>query len=317
MAALASVTVAMLTASCGAAATGGPSAHKAADVASATGNSLPRAINHRYLGFSAQGFPPSASSLADLETQTHVLPNLISMYTGPATPFNSQAADAIADQGALPLVQIDPDSQSLAGFAAGRDDSWLRRYADAVAAFDHPVAIGFAHEFNAPWTPWSFQHEDPAVFVAAWRHVVSVFRAQGATNVVWVWTINVNEDGTVGDLSAWWPGTDYVTWVGVDGYFFTDEAFGSVFGPTFAQVRRFTAKPILITETGVDPGATRPTQIINLFQAVETTPGLIGFIWFNYDKTTDHDWLLNNDPAALAAFSEAAHDYWTAPAPPG
>ena len=38
---------------------------------------------------------------------------------------------------------------------------------------------------------WGYRHTSPAAFVAAWRHVVNVFRAQGAYNVTWLWTINI------------------------------------------------------------------------------------------------------------------------------
>ena len=29
-----------------------------------------------------------------------------------------------------------------------------------------------------------------ATFVAAWRHIVTLFRAEGADNVTWLWTVN-------------------------------------------------------------------------------------------------------------------------------
>ena len=32
------------------------------------------------------------------------------------------------------------------------------------------------------------------MFVAAWRHIVTVFRALGARNVTWLWTVNIIND---------------------------------------------------------------------------------------------------------------------------
>ena len=44
---------------------------------------------------------------------------------------------------------------------------------------------------NGTWYSWGYRHTSPAVFVAAWRHIVTVFRAAGARNVTWLWTINI------------------------------------------------------------------------------------------------------------------------------
>ena len=81
------------------------------------------------------------------------------------------------------------------------------------------MVIGFGHEMNAPWYSWGYKHKDvpPATFVAAWRHIVTLFRADGAENVTWLWTINVDTPLT-GPIAEWWPGKGYVTWVGIDGY---------------------------------------------------------------------------------------------------
>ena len=91
----------------------------------------------------------------------------------------------------------------------------------------------------------------PKTFVAAWRHIVTIFRGEGAKNVTWLWTINQDPPGT-GPGRQWWPGAKYVTWVGIDGYYFRpSDTFGTVFGKTIQQVRAFTDKPILLSETAV------------------------------------------------------------------
>ena len=72
---------------------------------------------------------------------------------------------------------------------------------------------------NAPWYSWGYGHVRPSVFVAAWRHIVTLFRSEGADNVTWLWTLNQDRPGT-GPVAAWWPGASYVTWVGIDGYYF-------------------------------------------------------------------------------------------------
>ena len=76
---------------------------------------------------------------------------------------------------------------------------------------------------------------------------MTLFRARGAGNVTWLWTLQADEPGT-GPVAAWWPGTRYVTWVGIDGYYYRPgESFSSIFGPTIAQVRMFTGQPVLLS----------------------------------------------------------------------
>ena len=121
------------------------------------------------------------------------------------------------------------------------------------------MIIGFGHEMNGPWYPWGYRHVAPSTFVAAWRHVVTVFRGQGADNVTWLWTINQDLSNT-GPVSSWWPGNSYVTWVGIDGYYYRpSDTFAHVFGRTIDQVRAFTSKPVLLSETAVGPGG-RPVR---------------------------------------------------------
>jgi hypothetical protein len=66
---------------------------------------------------------------------------------------------------------------------------------------------------------------------------------------------------------------------------------------------------LLIVETGAEPGKQRMAQIDSLFAGLKATPQIVGFIWFNYDKGPGHEWALQRDAAALAAFHEDAVSY--------
>ena len=122
---------------------------------------------------------------------TGVRPSVVVYYSGWLEPFQVSFAVAAARHDAVPLVQIDPTDVSLAAIASGRYDAYLRSYASAVKAFGARVILSFGHEMNGYWYSWGYQHTSPAVFVAAWRHIVTVFRQQGAGNVTWLWTVNV------------------------------------------------------------------------------------------------------------------------------
>ncbi len=85
-----------------------------------------------------------------------------------------------ADHGAVPLVQMDPDDVSIAAIASGQYDGYLSSYAEAVRAYGHPVILSFGHEMNGDWYSWGYRHTSPAVFVAAWRHIVNAVPRAGS-----------------------------------------------------------------------------------------------------------------------------------------
>lgn len=238
------------------------------------------------------------------------------MYYSPwSDPFSASFAQTAWDHGAYVLVQLQPHGATLASVAAGGSDAYLRSYADAVVAFGHPVILSFGHEMNGTWYSWGYSRTSPATFVAAWRHIVRVFRAEGAANVTWLWAVNSIE-GAASSLSQWWPGAAWVNWTGIDGYYFrATDMFGSVFGSTIADIRVFSGAPLLIAETAVGTTPDRESQIDALFAGVRAER-LAGVVWFDAAQHAGlyhQDWRLEDDPSARAAFSSAAATYLQAP----
>jgi hypothetical protein len=217
----------------------------------------------------------------------------------------------------IPFIQIDPTYASIAAIADGTYDDYLRSYADSVRDFGHNVVIGFGHEMNANWYSWGYGHTPPSTFVAAWRHIVTLFRAQGADNVTWVWTLQADEDGT-GPIASWWPGAQYVSWVGIDGYYYRpSDTFASVFGKTIKQVRTFTKLPVLLSETAVGPAAGQFNEIQNLFRGMVAYKTL-GLVWFDkaqHDGINHQDWRLEDNPFAEGSFRVGVRED-LAPGPP-
>jgi Glycosyl hydrolase family 26 len=271
--------------------------------------SLPASLG-AYLGVFDAGAPPSYAPIAEFTQAAGREPNLVGSYSGWAEPFDTSFADVLHTHGEIPFVQIDPTDASIEAIADGTYDDYLRSYADSVRAYSHNVVIGFGHEMNAPWYSWGYGHIAPATFVAAWRHIVTLFRNDGADNVTWVWTIQADEHGT-GKISPWWPGAQYVNWVGIDGYYYTPaDTFASVFGQTIDQVKALTGKPVLLSETAVGPAADPFLKVQDLFNgmAADKTLGLVWFDEKQHGSTLHQDWRIEDNPFAEASFKLGVHD---------
>ncbi len=264
-----------------------------------------------YLGAYAHGVPGSYTPIENFATATGVEPNIALYYSGWGEPFQATFARQAVRHHAVPLVQIEPGTTRLREIADGGYDAYLGSYATAVASFGrqtgHGVIIGFAHEPNGSWYPWGYGHAAPRVWVAAWRHIVNIFRQQGAYDVTWLWTINIiDARHGIAAPGPWWPGPKYVTWVGIDGYYYKRTwSFAPLFGPAIKAVRKLTLDPILISETGASPAAGKAEKISDLFAGVRSY-GLLGLVWFNVNRV--RDWRIDT-PASAAAFHAGASGF--------
>jgi mannan endo-1,4-beta-mannosidase len=228
-----------------------------------------------------------------------VKPAIVENYVHWLEPFSASFAGP-----AEPMIQILPRHAPLPAVAAGKYDAWLRSYAAQAKAYGRPVVLGFAPEMNGPWYEWGDTHVAPSAYIAAWRHVVEVFRQAGAVNVQWMWTVNVTTPG-VSSPAEWWPGAQWVSLAGVDGYILSaSQTFASLIAPTVADVRKLWGGPVILSETSVSLSAGQAEKIPALF-AGASADRLAGVVWF--DLKGGQDWALQGP--AVAAFQAAAKEY--------
>lgn len=259
-----------------------------------------------YLGVFEPGSPPSYGAIKGFAAMVKHQPNLAGYYSGWAQRFNVSYATELHNHGLIPYVQIDPSFARVSEIPAGAYDTYLKAYADSVRDYGHAVVIGFGHEMNGSWYSWGYKNTSPAAFVAAWRHIVTVFRDEGADNVTWLWTVNQQERTGSQPIRAWWPGTNYVTWVGIDGYYVRrSDTFSTVFGSTIKQVRDITSKPILLSETAVSLKFTPFAKIEDLFNGLQNER-MLGLVWFDVKQPANgayhQDWRIKDNSQAQVAF---------------
>lgn len=250
--------------------------------------------------------PPQGQSLREFTLVSSLRPSVLEYYVEFGDRFDASRAGIAAQAGAVPLMQWNPVHSHLSAIADGKYDDYLRAFAAAVRNFDCPLMLSFAHEMNRPWFSWGSRRQPAAAFVAAWQHIHGIFAAAGASNVIWVWNPNVGSSAA--SLRRWWPGPAYVSMVGLDGYYLSPrDTFGSIFRVTLHAVRKIApGMRVLVAETGAYPGPGMARRVANLFAGAKAA-GLAGVIYF--DIARQRDWYLEDDPAALAAFGQAARGY--------
>lgn len=237
----------------------------------------------------------------------------------PGAKFNAAEADQAIRLGALPLIQLNPRTVTMAQMASGAEDSAIESYAQDVAKFRCDVVLSFGHEMNGWWYPWGLPDTPPTVFKAAWRRVHKIFAHVGANNVIWSWDPSHQyEEVAPGKVatpaSEWYPGNAYVDWVGVDGYLGLDrnkhlQNFGEVFSHQLTSIESVAKnKLIYVAETGVAPGRFDVKQIAGLFEGLRQYK-IHGVIWFEVDVKDKNDWRLGNRPVAAEAYGAEARSY--------
>ncbi len=195
---------------------------------------------------------------------------------------------------------------SLSDIADGAYDGSLRRAADLAKDLPFEVMIRFGHEMNGDWYGWSGH---PSAYVEAWRHIVSVFRHEGAGNVDWVWSPNVDQGSY--PFARYFPGDSWVDYVALDGYNWGTAGVGvnrwqtlsQVFASSYKTITQLSSKPVILAETsssevGGDKAAWIRRGLLRTIP--EQFPRVRVVMWFN--RWMEQDWRVNSSDASLRAF---------------
>lgn len=227
-----------------------------------------------------------------------------------------------AEHGRLPLVSV------TSGLLSGARISWARiadpsdaearalvtALARRLRELQHPILVIFHDEAQNDGA-----FGTPDEFVAAWRHVVEVARAEGADNVAWVWSLSSSGFPTVAD--AWYPGDEWVDWIATTGFnWYTGDpvsqwrTFPSIFAP-FYEWSAGRGRPLLIASVSSaenpneteDGARSKATWIREALETLEGWPEIQGLVWLHAPSDNPfRDWSADSSPAALAAFRELA-----------
>ena len=237
--------------------------------------------------------------------------------------FPAETCDWIRSSGKIPYVRLmlrsDVDQQhsektfTLRKIIAGEFDGDLRAWARDAKTFGSPILIEWGTEPNGDWFAWSGKYnggagEGPRRYVAAYRHIVDLMRAEGAENLTWVWHVNWLDqpEAKWNRFENYFPGVGYCDWLALSAYgpltpttrdgteslrFKLRNAY-----PRLASVA--PGKPIIIAEFGCDLHNAHVDVIEWTRRALDDLfsgrwPAIIGFCWWNEgwqnDNRKNHD----------------------------
>jgi hypothetical protein len=290
------------------------------------------------LGAYVRDAPGSGQVLDDYASLVGRKPAIVMWYRSLDRPlmYSNEIAN-LAARAQTPMVSLEPVDAGgadipLSRIAAGEYDGRLHEAATVAKSWNRRLLIRFAYEMNlspGAGIPWgggqgALAGNTAGDYVAAWRHLVELFRADGAANVEWVWAPNVDDGGI--PFSQYFPGDAWVDAVGLDGYNW-GSAFASTghswlstadtFASSYAILTRLSTKPVMITEIGsAEIGGDKAAWIETGFldEIPRLFPRISAVVWFNVQK--EADWRVDSSPAALAAFrAVAASSLYGGPVP--
>jgi hypothetical protein len=289
---------------------------------------------------------------------------MVGQWWSDALPFPTKTVESIWEDGKVPYLRLnpyphviydvsyqgeDPGPYSLQNIAAGKFDTQIRRWADAARNVGIPILAEFGTEVNnfAPWSGISnggatttgygdpTYPDGPERFRDAYRHIVTLTREEGATNITWFFHVDTPyywTDESWNSPRWYYPGDDYVDDVGlslyaypkVDGSGYTTfaEKLQDYHDPNvpgaYAEVTSVSSRPVVIVEVGFNrvPVSARPAWVADAASTLKSGrfSRLIGLSWW-VSSGGDFDDVIDASPEFQAVFRAAFDDPFFAAKP--
>jgi len=305
-------------------------------------------VSPPFLGVALDGYPITAQKLESEAREFPVSPEIVLFYLQwPSSPersnFPTSSLDVIWNAGAIPCLTWEPmyyegDREHAIDHRLiidGNFDQYITTFALEAKRWGKPFIIRFAHEMNLSRYHWGTSKEQygadsPDIYIKMYRHVVDIFRREGAANVRWAFVPNAESVPDVSyDSSADWnrianyyPGNGYVDILGVDGYNWGTSksvardgwdshwiSFRELFSSPIRQLKEISPhKPLIIFETAsTSQGGDKDYWFR---EGLETASewGLEGLIWFQVKK--EEDWRIGSGTLAGFPLRQGQSQRW-------
>ncbi len=294
------------------------------------------------------GLNTPLSNLQNAINQIGVTPKLINAFygwefNGVPEKFPLTNVNNIISMGSTPMITWQANLSSykttsvLTSMSNGSEDSYITAWAQSAKAVNHPIYLRLMHEFNGNWYPWgnvaanstplSNNQLDPTsptgnypytntpqMYVAAYNHVVQLFKQAGATNVQFIWCFS---SGTsIANVDSYYPGDSNISWASMDGYnknSTNPSSFTKIFTPGYNDIVALTKRPVIIAETGTleysglafAPSSKAEWVTDAYLKAIPTSfPHIKAINYFDSSGSTSYSYPIDSSPNSLAAFQQ-------------
>ncbi len=264
------------------------------------------------------------ANISTFETMTDKELAVVSWYVNIYEDFPLQYCNIVRSYGAIPMINLEfwlPTTGTLEKIANDFCKDEITSFALAAKNWGHRMFLRPMHEMNGNWYPWSGAANGGAAgtseYIEAWKHIYNIFSNTGAKNVTFVWSPNNKNipPDSWNQMQNYYPGDEYVDWMGVDGYSLCGynpessyETFSQVFSSAYASLEAIsTTEPKMISEFSCAEGPDKPAWISDAFWQIKTNyTNFKVYVWFN--KLKEQDWRVNSSTSALTSFKSAVGD---------
>lgn len=263
------------------------------------------------------GAQPTVSNISDFQTLQQKKVDIVHTFIDWSTSFYSikTCVDATYSNGSILMITWEPWGTDTVKIKNGDADSYIKQMANDIKSFGKEIWLRPLHEANGNWYPWAIgdsKVNTNETHIAAYRHIVDIFKAQGVTNVKWVFNVNCSNCGQGASFNGYYPGDAYVDYCSIDGYNWgttqswgsTWQSFDQIFSAPYNAIKQYN-KPILIAEwSSAEKGGDKARWITDSFNTIKSSyDKIFATIWFNENKETD--WRINSSSASLEAYKKA------------
>ena len=260
--------------------------------------------------------------------------------------FPEASVRVIHGQGVIPFIRMMARSSferllpdpvyTMQRIIDGDFDRDLHRWAQRAKEVGIPLIVEFGTEVNGNWFPWNGQYNgggktkgygDPSLpdgperFRDAYRHIIDICRAEGASDITWAFHVNYDSVPLEpwNTMAAYYLGDDYIDWIGISTYGAQRPGeewhlFSEIMDTAYPELASLSnEKPLAVLEYGVvdDPETgDKASWIHDALQSVRNGryPRIKAMSYWHENWQNDDGTIsnlrLDSSPEALAAYRE-------------
>ena len=176
-------------------------------------------------------------------------------------------------------------------------DDYINTWANAAKAAGGTILIRFAHEMDGGWFPFGYTRctNTATKFKAMWKHVVTIFRKDHASNVKFVWSPLVASS----KQKSLYPGNSWVDYVGFTAFNWAKSkhrpwlSLSTLVKRATSGLTKYSNRPWIVAELGSvrQSKENRPAWLKTGYNAVyKAFPRIKVMVYFNIDmRKRAHD----------------------------